>query len=1141
MRIILKIFISSLFTLFLKGELLNFQAQPIQVTDLEDVVFSYLPGKGSSPELNQIKSWRWDFDGDGNWDVERTVGGQVFASEIRETVWRSELNVSAGTGDNQIRRYLPRLQITLQDNTVLENAQPGTTESVQGLDDIPERELTVSEAGVLDPALTLNAYANPRIARANNDQGLRTPEIRVFGEALFNEGFTGTIQLYEWDFDGDESPDLSGADFDSLILKIDPDPGGDYSLAEPATADPESYDVRFRVRYQLDEGSPVTTEWLLLRDFVAVQNVPDALTLGRAYRVGFPEQYGWAEVTAAYSAEGPGNNRYVYFDFLEEAYNLQRGELNGDAENATKRRVMAEVINELLQGQSLRGGQGLIEALRLRYPRITSIDEDTGRIPPPAGSSEESGELERAALDYQQAIQFSAFAIRAYGTDILRAGSELGKEPFPNFPGYITFEDSTLSTAPIPIKNEYWQLATNVDGQAKARFSKAKLLWRSSINDEEKRQQAKQEAKTVAIHGYLNMALMAAGQSEEEFSRNDGEDVRASMALAGDLFDKINEGVNPLGNDGSFIPNESFAAIYTDAQEAVSQARQAELTARDDKRFFDQNQVSLRNELLSQRSQYITPLTLLTGIDPGDYNDLQTVVDRKDYRATFESRLANLEQNYPNADPKGLGEFGAAVAAVLDAELNLNDQVVSLNNLYESVKVSRWANEQVRIINGNATAQLKANDVVRGYANSLSVSTDFQGVSVSFSPGSIISGYLNAEDRDIQLLQQAEIANVQLEAEIRRSLLQVANYSIAIRRAAAQIDQAELRLDSLRAQMERLIEDLAHVRATGESLYFLDPSFRITASQSEQRAVNELEFAVDRLYRLAKTLEYWWTEPYENPVNIPVASLESESLENPLFDIFKELEDVFVIRSADEAQDYLDALKAWDSKLRRVNVVSVRGPNFSGPISARSISLREDVFGYKPDPSRNYTLADSVADFRNLLEENRLEAEFNVLNPLADLRFPLGIADNSYFPATGSRWNMRIHSVSADVFAESGFSDQQVAEIDLIQSGMTTLRTFFADPPDNDLLFNLTFNVDNLDRTVFSTAFPAKINGATGGRPLTEFESQGLAGRPVAATEWILRIDTDNPTNREIDFSKIKDIILKISYTYGNPQEFSSF
>jgi hypothetical protein len=51
----------------------------------------------------------------------------------------------------------------------------------------------------------------------------------------------------------------------------------------------------------------------------------------------------------------------------------------------------------------------------------------------------------------------------------------------------------------------------------------------------------------------------------------------------------------------------------------------------------------------------------------------------------------------------------------------------------------------------------------------------------------------------------------------------------------------------------------------------------------------------------------------------------------------------------------------------------------------------------------------------------------------------------------------------------------------------------------------------------------------------------GLAGRPIAATQWVLKIDTANPVNRDIDFSRLKDIVIRFTYTYGNPPEFTGF
>jgi hypothetical protein len=394
------------------------------------------------------------------------------------------------------------------------------------------------------------------------------------------------------------------------------------------------------------------------------------------------------------------------------------------------------------------------------------------------------------------------------------------------------------------------------------------------------------------------------------------------------------------------------------------------------------------------------------------------------------------------------------------------------------------------------------------------------------------------------------VGEIQLEAETRGILLEVGNLGIAIDRSNNQLDQARLALENAEARMDRLIEDLANTRATAENLYFTDPSFRVVVSRAQRRAEDELDYAVDRLYRLAKTLQYEWTEPYENPLVIPVQSLETAALENPLFDKFTQLDSVFNVRSADEAKDYLDALRAWDSKLRRINLISVRGPNHAGPYSAEPISLREQVFNFRPmtllngDGSIRYsaTLADSIRQFRDFLGTNRVKNPQNPGNPSLELKFATTIEDNRFFPATGAEWNMRIAGIRVDLVGDSGINGSQVAEVDLTQSGLVSLRRFFAEPPAADDLFKLTFNAgDRIDRSAFTIKVPARINGATGGRPPGEFEAGGLQGRPVAATDWILRIDTAKPANRNFDFTKLKDIVVRFTYTYGNPPEFPGF
>jgi hypothetical protein len=227
--------------------------------------------------------------------------------------------------------------------------------------------------------------------------------------------------------------------------------------------------------------------------------------------------------------------------------------------------------------------------------------------------------------------------------------------------------------------------------------------------------------------------------------------------------------------------------------------------------------------------------------------------------------------------------------------------------------------------------------------------------------------------------------------------------------------------------------------------------------------------------------------------------------------------------------------------LRRINGASVRGPNHAGPLTAEPISLREQILGFKTTGPTAVTLDQSLQQFRANLQLHRVTNYWNQHNPSLQFQFSITIADNSMFPATGSEWNMRFPSISIDLLVDQGFGTKQVANVGLIESGMASLRTFWADPPAADQLFKLTFDVGNPDRTAFGIIVPADINGATGGRPPAEFINTRLADRPIAATQWILTIDTSDPSNAGIDFTKLQDIIIRFTYTYGNPPEFSGF
>lgn len=1097
---------------------LRFYATPVRVYGGDAVTFHYLGEKGLARE--RIASWAWDFDGDGTADQRGTGAVGIDAT------WYAVFDTGAvyegrswldGSG---FLHVLPRLTVVMTNGQTL--VQTGMTEDSHYE---AKPEVVIRPYNARTAELSVDFSGGPRLMALDKTTDKATA--RFYADAELQQA--GRIVGYKWDFgDGTVESGLKG----------------NATHAYTAT---KHYDVTLTVSYVLDADKTKTNALSETKAaYIIVENDKGHLSLGRAYRKGFPDEYTWSDIVKAYSARGLDEmnqeDRYVYFHHLETAYIEASANLSNDEADAGLRQNVAECANELLQGQVLLGNSRLTEALRLKYPRMAEYDPENPpeTLPAPPGVREETKAIDVALLDFYAALMYPAEAVSRFGPGILRSRATPGAEPYPAFPRYISFLDPTLSPYPVPIKNEYWQMATCLERMGLGSMEKAKKLFRLSLTDETARREAKEECKKSGLQSYLGMALLASCQSRDDFELNEGNLCLAHLKNARDLFEQINAGLTPLGDNGDFIPNESFAAIYQDAQEAVQDVLSAEVDARQEDRTYDSYQTQLRAELLNQRTSYITPLYNLTHIDSELYNNLATVDDQRDFQNAVRTRVKSLEENYPNADPAALGELGELVLALLDQQMALQQSVESVKSVLERVKIAEWANSQITIASLSYGAALSALDVTWGVAQW--ALHDEKGTSNTFMAeyGGLLAGIVEGAKDMLSAVQTATINDINTAAEIKNLLTSLTELEIQVERQKNALAVAELQLDNALTRMDRLIADLAHTRETAADLYFQDPSFRVVVSRAMERAESEMDYAIDRLYRLAKTLEYEWAEAYQNPVVVPINCNESASLENPLFDQFTQLDSLFNATCADEAKDYLDALKAWDSKLRRISVTSVRGPNNAGPVTAEPISLREDILGFRTD-NGEMTMAESVQAFRTYLAGHRTNNYWNVENPSLEFTFATTIADNSLFPATAERWNMRIDTIAVDIYAESGFSSKQVAEVSLTESGLVSLRRFWAEPPWADDLMHLSFQVGRSDRTAYGITIPAKINGATGGRPAGEFSAAGLKGRPIAATQWILKIDTENPANKDIDFSKIKDIVVRFTYTYGNPPEFPGF
>jgi hypothetical protein len=209
---------------------------------------------------------------------------------------------------------------------------------------------------------------------------------------------------------------------------------------------------------------------------------------------------------------------------------------------------------------------------------------------------------------------------------------------------------------------------------------------------------------------------------------------------------------------------------------------------------------------------------------------------------------------------------------------------------------------------------------------------------------------------------------------------------------------AELR--HLLAKAQRLVDDHIFFQDITDTLWYRDPSlaFKLEEAEEEYQGLMQ-EFRVE-LYKLARMIEATWTERFQNPVK-QGEGIAIEPLNNGSFDDFTEAESVFSVLDHVRGQAFLNALKAWDIKLRE--------PLFRGPhnpmlrdantFTGQPISLRRDIFkliDYRYDPDENRYDVDaaltrqSIQRFRAILLDLAARDPRNA-NDLTRLRidFPL--------------------------------------------------------------------------------------------------------------------------------------------------------
>jgi len=143
-----------------QAQQLRFQATPSEVFEGDAVTFHYRNDL-ATVTLDQIASWKWDFNDDGVWDVERSVGeidpvsGQPATAQWITATWHATLDESLAV--DGVQRVLPRLEVTTTGGQT--HTQHGATENVVGPAGVPpdpDEEVTVKKRGAGNADMIVN-------------------------------------------------------------------------------------------------------------------------------------------------------------------------------------------------------------------------------------------------------------------------------------------------------------------------------------------------------------------------------------------------------------------------------------------------------------------------------------------------------------------------------------------------------------------------------------------------------------------------------------------------------------------------------------------------------------------------------------------------------------------------------------------------------------------------------------------------------------------------------------------------------------------------------------------------------------------------------------------------------------------------
>ena len=654
----------------------------------------------------------------------------------------------------------------------------------------------------------------------------------------------------------------------------------------------------------------------------------------------------------------------------------------------------------------------------------------------------------------------------------------------------------------------------------------------------DRHRQLGQEAKALELYAqafatqYVQAMALAnsAKQQDAKFLENGGFAIINNLEQLRSRAQAIHDGVNPFGFVDEYVPLQTYDELRRLAQgDFLRDATEDENRAENAQREFDQNRTALVREMQNLRLSYDSRLLEICGPSTDRYmtcsgegglmkQNFNQLVAASQRLKQIEQRQTNLyaqvqiEQERANQVIQLTLKNGDLIAAtaiaqgVINAERTTESRVTTRShNIYGGVEVGvnltwslnpfKWAETDSRFY--------------AGYKYEWSRINSTQTV---WDPAAAALAKLESAQALQQAINEAQITGANTAATIKTMLLQSAELAIEKEIQFTEMNRLISEHNDLVNQYEHYLNLREQARADLIDSNLANPAFRLLRDQSTIEASRSINVAAQFAYLTAKALEAEFLVRYPS------------------------LNQIFMVRTADDIDNFLNDLEAFR--------VAIGSPGERNRYPYR-LSVAKDLFGLSDenlDPNGVLTPSERARlrfeGFQALLQRNAITD--TVSGQVIGFALPFGttLLDNQLF--SPNVWNNRIAGVGLplDVPNTQGiainvltrqFGDIGTPEIQLTHDGHAAYRTVTGQlveyVPENARLAGFAtppgFESKSKTATILSS-----VNG--NGRGVA---SSALFNRSVAVSNWTLRIDLRSPFNNKLDLSQLEDIEINLDTT----------